>query len=124
MLVKVTMKYLLLILLLLPISTEAQDIIDPRICNNIQRDDRGRILRDTKVLRDFVKLYPCPSTGKHSVSCPGFAIDHVIPLACGGCDNIGNLQWLPNEIKSCNKSYCKDRFERRVYNRGKSKSYC
>lgn len=121
----VTMKHLiLLILLLLPITVNTQDIIDPRVGNNIQRDSNGRIIRDQKVLRDFVKLYPCPSTGKHTVSCPGFAIDHVIPLSCGGSDSIINLQWLPNDIKSCNKPYCKDRWERRVYNTNKFKKYC
>lgn len=119
------MKYIILfILLLLPNSVITQDLVDPRITNNIQRDSNGRIIRDQKVLRDFARLYPCPSTGKHTVSCPGFAIDHVIPLSCGGSDSVINLQWLPIEIKSCNKPYCKDRWERRVYNKDKTKRFC
>ena len=41
----------------------------------------------------FKKLQPCPSTGKHSGSCPGWVIDHVLPLACGGPDAVTNMQW-------------------------------
>jgi len=48
-------------------------------------------------------------------SCPGWAIDHVVSLACGGADIVANLMWLPNSIKSCADPHCKDRFERKIY---------
>lgn len=58
-----------------------------------------------------------PATGQHTGPCKGWAIDHVIPLAVGGCDAVSNLQWLPVEIKSCAGTVCKDRWERKVYAR-------
>lgn len=67
------------------------------------------------MLRAFRKLYPCPATGKTQGACDGWAIDHVIPLACGGCDAVSNLTWLPTAIKSCAGTTCKDRWERNVY---------
>lgn len=89
---------------------------DPRvIAGEPQRDKKGRIKRSRAVLEQFVRIWPCPSTGKASVTCPGWAIDHVIPLVCGGADAIHNLQWLPDEIKSARGPHPKDRWERRVY---------
>jgi hypothetical protein len=79
-----------------------------------KRDKDGSISRRADVLAAFKRHHPCPSTGKTRGACPGFAIDHVIPLANGGCDSVHNLQWLPHELKSCPK-VCKDRWERDVY---------
>lgn len=92
--------------------------IDPlkeyRYCGEPKRNKDGDISRSQRVLSAFQKQYACPATGKTSGSCPGWAIDHVIPLACGGCDAIINLQWLPNDLKS--KAVTgKDRFERTIY---------
>ena len=45
-------------------------------------------------------------------------VDHVIPLVCGGCDAVVNMQWLPAAIKTCAASTgvpCKDRWEQKVY---------
>lgn len=50
--------------------------------------------RDRSVPRQFQKIHPCPATGKRTAPCPGWQIDHRIPLKCGGADKIGNLQWL------------------------------
>ena len=88
---------------------------DPRYCGAPERDDEGRIARSRVVLAEFRRLYPCPSTGLIYGSCPGWAIDHVIPLACGGCDAVANLQWLPLPIKSASGTLPKDRWERRIY---------
>ena len=79
------------------------------------RDADGSISRRADVLRAFRDRYPCPSTGKTRGACPGWNIDHVIPLAVGGCDAVPNLQWLPTSIKRCAGEYCKDRWERKVY---------
>jgi hypothetical protein len=60
---------------------------------NVQRDDHGKIQRSTKAKDDFKKSHPCPSTGKSSGSCPGYVIDHVVPLKRGGADAPSNMQW-------------------------------
>jgi hypothetical protein len=41
----------------------------------------------------FMRQHPCPSTGRTSGACPGYAVDHVRPLACGGADAPSNMQW-------------------------------
>lgn len=79
------------------------------------RDSDGSISRRADVLRAYRDLYPCPSTGLTRGSCPGWNLDHTIPLACGGCDSVANLSWMPVEIKRCAGAYCKDRWERTVY---------
>jgi hypothetical protein len=35
----------------------------------------------------------CPATGKVQKNCPGYVLDHVIPLECGGLDSPDNLQF-------------------------------
>jgi hypothetical protein len=86
---------------------------EQRYCGVPKRAADGTIARRTDVLVAFKKAHPCPATGKMSGACGGWAIDHVIPLACGGCDAVSNLQWLPNSIKSSTTG--KDRFERKIY---------
>lgn len=41
----------------------------------------------------FVKLQPCPATGKTKGACPGFVVDHINPLCAGGLDAPSNMQW-------------------------------
>ena len=41
----------------------------------------------------FKSLSPCPSTGETRGPCPGYVVDHVKPLACGGADDPRNMQW-------------------------------
>jgi len=41
----------------------------------------------------FVKLHPCPTTNKPRGACPGYVVDHVVPLCAGGADHPSNLQW-------------------------------
>lgn len=82
---------------------------DPRICE-IQRYSNGEIKRSAAVVSEFKRLHPCPSTGSKFGSCPGWYIDHVIPLACGGCDSVQNLQWLTQQ-----QWLDKSKWERKVY---------
>ena len=49
---------------------------------------RSRAARD-----EFEREHPCPSTGKRSGKCPGYVVDHVKALACGGADAPSNMQW-------------------------------
>lgn len=42
----------------------------------------------------FMKATPCPATGKIQKSCPGYVVDHIIPLCAGGVDDPKtNMQW-------------------------------
>lgn len=103
---------LFLVLILLASSVFAQDA---RYCGPPARDAEGDIVRSRPLLREFQRLHPCPLNGQTSGACPGWYKDHIVPLVCGGCDSITNLQWLPTEIKTCAGAVCKDRWERRVY---------
>jgi len=104
-----------LLAILLALLTSSA-LADTRICGvNPERDAEGRIIRSTSLRNHFQRIHPCPSTGLTVGPCKGWAIDHVIPLACGGCDQIENMQWLKNSIKSCAGKECKDRWERKVY---------
>jgi len=69
-----------------------------RCCEVPLRDADGSIYRNASVLYWFKKAHPCPSTHLTSGACPGWIMDHVIPLACGGVDAVWNIQWLPIEM--------------------------
>src|SRR5438445_6961303 len=49
--------------------------------------------RSPEVKHEFQRQHPCPSTGRTTGACPAYIKDHVFPLACGGPDSIGNMQW-------------------------------
>jgi hypothetical protein len=53
----------------------------------------GGTKRSEEAKESFERQSPCPATGKHSGSCPGYVVDHVRPLACGGADSPSNMQW-------------------------------
>lgn len=59
----------------------------------IERDAHGKIKRSEKAKNDFKSANPCPATGKRAGSCPGYVIDHINALACGGADSPENMQW-------------------------------
>jgi len=65
--------------------------------SGVARNKQGKITRSSKAKQDFKKNNPCPSTGKHSGSCPGYVIDHVVPLKRGGADAPHNMQWQTKE---------------------------
>ena len=57
------------------------------------RDDSGRIVRSAWSRAQFRAAVPCPSTGQTTGACPGFVVDHVIPLCACGPDYAHNQQW-------------------------------
>ena len=81
----------------------------------IPRDAHGDIKRSAYARAQFVKRWPCPVTGEVTGACPGWSVNHTIPLAQGGCDAPHNMDWMPNAIKSCADPTCRDRWERKVY---------
>lgn len=41
----------------------------------------------------FQLMNSCPSTGATRGPCPGYVVDHIIPLCGGGPDLPCNMQW-------------------------------
>lgn len=64
--------------------------------------------RSQSAKRHFAQQHPCPATGKPSASCPGYVIDHICPLACGGQDEPSNMQW-----QTIAQGKAKDKVERK-----------
>jgi 5-methylcytosine-specific restriction endonuclease McrA len=67
------------------------------------------IKRSATQKHHFMLKNPCPSTLAHGkYSCPGYVVDHIIPLACGGADTPDNMQWQTIE-----EGKAKDKWERK-----------
>jgi hypothetical protein len=49
--------------------------------------------RSAAEVRAFKRLNPCPETGVTRGSCPGYVVDHIVPLCAGGEDAPENMQW-------------------------------
>jgi hypothetical protein len=59
----------------------------------IKHGSNGRIERSTTAKSDFKRDNPCPETHQSTGPCPGYVIDHIVPLSMGGCDHPNNMQW-------------------------------
>ncbi|MDR2880849.1 MAG: HNH endonuclease [Azoarcus sp.] len=94
-----------ILLLLLPPPALADEGMCPR-AGVVQRDKNGKILRSHDAKRAFKQLHPCPSTGKTKGSCPGYVIDHIVPLKRGGADMPCNMQW-----QTVREAKAKDKWE-------------
>jgi len=70
----------------------------------------ARVVRSSSAKAQFKAEHPCPATERHSGACPGYVIDHVVPLACGVADAADNMQW-----QSTAAAKAKDRWELRCY---------
>jgi hypothetical protein len=66
-------------------------------CFSCERTPSGRIRRSSRARHAFQELYPCPSTGSTAGRCPGYVVDHVVPLKRGGADSPENMQWQTSE---------------------------
>jgi hypothetical protein len=62
-------------------------------CTTCARNNKGKTTRSSTAKHDFQRSHPCPSTGKTTGACPGYVVDHVVPLKRGGGDSPGNMQW-------------------------------
>lgn len=65
----------------------------PLKADGLTRSASGKIVRSPRVRAEFKKTHPCPSTSRSSGGCPGYLIDHIIPLKRGGADRPANMQW-------------------------------
>jgi len=54
-------------------------------------------LRDPKQAAAFKRAHACPATGKIQRSCPGYVVDHIMPLCAGGADDPANMMWMAVE---------------------------
>lgn len=57
----------------------------------------ARTERSPAAKAEFKRMQPCPVTDRARGRCPGYEIDHRIPLKCGGPDAPSNMQWLSVE---------------------------
>lgn len=64
----------------------------PRPSSSAQRHSISPA-RSSAMKHEFERKNPCPSTGKTGGPCPGYVVDHIQPLACGGQDAPSNMQW-------------------------------
>ena len=71
-------------------------------CASCNRDAHGRIQRSAEAKDAFKRETGYPH-GR-----PGYVIDHITPLACGGADAPSNMQWQTIEAAKA-----KDRVERK-----------
>lgn len=76
--------------------------------NGDARDENGRIQRSVAARSAFMRMRPCPATGGSSGVCPGYVVDHIVPLANGGADDPSNMQWQTVE-----EAKAKDKWERK-----------
>ena len=68
----------------------------------VPRDRHGRIRRSEAAKRDFERETGYPH-GR-----PGYVVDHIVPLACGGADDPSNMQW-----QAVAEAKDKDKWERK-----------
>lgn len=52
------------------------------------------IVRSSTEIQIFKRQNPCPASGKLFGTCPGYQVDHSIPLCAGGLDKMENMAWL------------------------------
>ena len=69
----------------------------------------ARTPRSAAEIKAFKRENPCPATQLSRGACPGYVIDHMWPLACGGEDHPRNMQWQTVE-----DAKAKDKWERKM----------
>ena len=95
------LRYLLIGVLLLCMGTPDSEAKGKR-CTTCARTTKGRIVRNHHAVKDFKARTGYPH-GR-----PGYVVDHIIPLACGGADAPYNLAW-----QTVAEAKAKDKWETR-----------
>lgn len=49
--------------------------------------------RSSEAVRVFRQHHICPATQAMTPKCPGYVVDHIVPLACHGLDHESNMQY-------------------------------
>ena len=75
-------------------------------CVTCERSPSGRIRHSSSARHAFRELHLCPATGSTAGPCPGYVVDHDLPLKRGGTDSPENMQW-----QSTADAKAKDRVE-------------
>jgi len=68
----------------------------------------AKIHRSQAAISHFKASHPCPANGNTRGRCPGYIIDHIAALACGGADAPYNMQW-----QTVAAAKAKDKWERK-----------
>lgn len=71
-------------------------------------DSEAKTQRSHSAISQFKGTHPCPAHGNRSGPCPGWIIDHIKPLDCGGLDEPSNMQWQTEQ-----QAKVKDKWERK-----------
>lgn len=66
------------------------------------------VTRSRSAKAAFARTHVCPSTGLKKLPCPGYVLDHIKALACGGKDAPENLQY-----QTIAEGKAKDKWERK-----------
>ena len=86
------------------------DLIETRYCGSPKRDANGTIIRRSAVVTAYWRQHVCPTTGLYKAPCPDYALNHILPLACGGCDSVSNLTAMRVDAKKI-----VDGYERKIF---------
>jgi len=97
---------LALVMIFLQLATCSTAFGASRATADVPRGSSGRIQRSSTARTEFKKANPCPATGSGSGACPGYIVDHVVPLKRGGSDKPSNMQWQTKE-----EAKAKDKWE-------------
>ena len=78
-------------------------------CASVVESACPPVKRSSTMVRVFRASHPCPGTGVLQRSCPGYVVDHIVPLCALGPagDVMANMQW-----QAVAEAKAKDRQER------------
>lgn len=77
----------------------------------IAREASAETVRHRTTVYAFKVTHVCPATKKKgNFPCPGYIVDHVVPLCKNGPDAVSNMQWQTiADAKAKDKVECKNK---------------